>query len=142
MRGWQMVLFKASARVESDLQHAGQAQQHNMPFHITAACHSCPPAFKLTSVHRLLSALCTCSLLYGEQARFFEDEIKPHLKHKRKGTVGMASAGENLNASQFYITAGDNVDSLDGKHTIFGQVSVSLGYWGLPAFRAFAVPLL
>ena len=61
-------------------------------------------------------------LLYGEQARFFEDEIRPHLKHKRKGIVGMASAGENLNASQFYITTGEDLDSLDEKHTIFGQV--------------------
>ena len=30
-------------------------------------------------------------VLYGEQARFFNDEIKPQLKHKRKGMVGMAS---------------------------------------------------
>ena len=34
----------------------------------------------------------------------------------------MASAGENLNASQFYITTADDMDSLDEKHTIFGQV--------------------
>lgn len=26
--------------------------------------------------------------LYGEQARFFQDEINPKLKHKTKGTVG------------------------------------------------------
>ena len=61
-------------------------------------------------------------LLYGDQARFFEDEIRPHLKHKRKGVVAMASAGENLNASQFYITTAEDMDSLDEKHTIFGQV--------------------
>lgn len=30
-------------------------------------------------------------VLYGEQARFFEDEIHPHLKHKKKGVLGMAS---------------------------------------------------
>lgn len=62
-------------------------------------------------------------LLYGEQARFFEDEIRPHLKHKRRGVVGMASAGKDLNASQFYITCGENLDSLDEKHTIFGQLA-------------------
>ena len=28
--------------------------------------------------------------LYGEQARFFEDEIRASLKHKAKGTVSMA----------------------------------------------------
>ncbi|XP_038978486.1 peptidyl-prolyl cis-trans isomerase CYP59-like isoform X2 [Phoenix dactylifera] len=40
--------------------------------------------------------------LYGEQARFFEDEIHPDLKHSKTGTVAMASAGENLNASQVF----------------------------------------
>jgi len=29
--------------------------------------------------------------MYGPQARFFEDEIRPHLCHKRKGVLGMAS---------------------------------------------------
>ena len=62
------------------------------------------------------------SILYGEQARFFEDEIRPHLKHKQRGMVGMASGGKDLNASQFYITTGDELDSLDEKHTLFGEV--------------------
>ncbi|XP_028785380.1 peptidyl-prolyl cis-trans isomerase CYP59 [Neltuma alba] len=55
--------------------------------------------------------------LYGDQARFFSDEIHIDLKHSKTGTVAMASAGENLNASQFYITLRDNLDYLDGKHT-------------------------
>lgn len=38
--------------------------------------------------------------LYGEQARFFGDEIHLDLKHSKMGTLAMASAGENLNASQ------------------------------------------
>jgi hypothetical protein len=38
--------------------------------------------------------------LYGDQARFFSDEIHPDLKHDTLGVVAMASAGENLNASQ------------------------------------------
>lgn len=138
-------------------------------------------------------------LLYGEQARFFEDEIRPGLKHKRRGLVGMASEcgtgrghagtragpcagcaggrrvqagglqastrcgplpgsaqvlpasrwgaagarpqlsrraalrrlrpagkGEDMNASQFYITLEDNLHSLDEKHTIFGEVAEGL----------------
>jgi cyclophilin family peptidyl-prolyl cis-trans isomerase len=60
--------------------------------------------------------------LYGEQARFFEDEIRPHLRHKKKGIVGMAGGGQNMNASQFYITTAAELDSLDDKHTIFGEV--------------------
>lgn len=61
--------------------------------------------------------------LYGEQARFFGDEIHLDLKHSKKGMVAMASAGENLNASQFYITLRDDLDYLDGKHTVFGELA-------------------
>ncbi|GAU41918.1 hypothetical protein TSUD_25590 [Trifolium subterraneum] len=60
--------------------------------------------------------------LYGDQARFFNDEIHIDLKHSKTGTVAMASAGENMNASQFYITLRDDLDYLDGKHT---------GGWGI-----------
>lgn len=61
--------------------------------------------------------------LYGDQARFFNDEIRPDLKHSKMGTVAMASAGENLNASQFYVTLRDDLDYLDEKHTVFGEVA-------------------
>ncbi|KQK15116.1 peptidyl-prolyl cis-trans isomerase CYP59 isoform X2 [Brachypodium distachyon] len=61
--------------------------------------------------------------LYGDQARFFNDEIRPELRHSKTGTVAMASAGENCNASQFYITLRDEVDYLDDKHTVFGTVA-------------------
>lgn len=102
--------------------------------------------------------------LYGDQARFFSDEIHLDLKHSKTGTLAMASAGENLNASQvlfsqmlivkwfyvnkklphqfssgilfrdvsevvlkilmkslcfqFYFTLRDDLDYLDGKHTV------------------------
>jgi peptidyl-prolyl cis-trans isomerase-like 4 len=62
-------------------------------------------------------------VLYGKQARFFEDEIRPELRHKRKGILGMAGTGENQNASQFYITTGDNLHSLDDKRTVFGELA-------------------
>lgn len=60
-------------------------------------------------------------MLYGDQARCFEDEIRPTIKHKKKGMVGMASVGKDTNASQFYITTGDEIVSLDGKHTVRGH---------------------
>ncbi|KAH7557810.1 hypothetical protein JRO89_XS11G0224100 [Xanthoceras sorbifolium] len=41
--------------------------------------------------------------LYGNQARFFSDEIREDLKHSKTGTIAMASAGENLNASQVFF---------------------------------------
>lgn len=55
--------------------------------------------------------------LYGD--RFFSEEIHSDLKHSKRGTVAMASAsssGKNLNASQFYITLRDDLDSLNGEH--------------------------
>lgn len=65
-------------------------------------------------------------LLYGDQARFFEDEIRPGLRHKAKGTVSMASGGADLNASQFLITTRADCDALDERRTVFGHVSEGL----------------
>lgn len=56
------------------------------------------------------------------QARFFDDEITPKLKHGAVGTVGYASTGPNRNASAFYITSRAGVDALDGRRTVFGCV--------------------
>ena len=42
----------------------------------------------------------TIRFLYGEQAKFFEGEIKPRIKHKKRGTVSMANNGDNLHGSQ------------------------------------------
>ncbi|GMP55159.1 hypothetical protein CsSME_00020063 [Camellia sinensis var. sinensis] len=61
--------------------------------------------------------------LYSDQACFFGDEIRLELKHAKMGTVAMPSAGEDLNASQFYITLRDGLDYLDGKHTVFGEIA-------------------
>ena len=65
-------------------------------------------------------------LLDGPGARFFRDEIHPRRKHTAVGVVGMASAGEHRNGSQFYITTGKDLDALDGQHTIFGEVTEGL----------------
>ncbi|KAL6073656.1 Peptidyl-prolyl cis-trans isomerase-like 4 [Balamuthia mandrillaris] len=63
-------------------------------------------------------------LLYGEQARYFEDEFHPSLRHKSKGVLSMANAGqENTNGSQFFITMGEDLDALDDRNTVFGHVA-------------------
>lgn len=64
--------------------------------------------------------------MYGEQARYFEMELLPKLKHTRKGLVSMVGAGEGLLGSQFFITLDENLDYLDDKHCIFGQVTEGL----------------
>lgn len=61
--------------------------------------------------------------LYGSQADAFEDEICPQYTHNKKGMVGMANTGPNTNRSQFYITTrSEDMEYLDGKHTLFGEV--------------------
>ncbi|XP_053192776.1 peptidyl-prolyl cis-trans isomerase-like 4 [Scomber japonicus] len=63
------------------------------------------------------------SKLYGDQARFFEAEKTPRIKHRKKGTVSMVNNGNGQHGSQFLITAGENLDYLDGVHTVFGEVT-------------------
>lgn len=57
----------------------------------------------------------------GKQDKYFNDEIVQEFKHTF-GSVSMASAGPHLNASEFYFTTANSIESLNGKHTIFGQV--------------------
>ncbi|XP_061667905.1 peptidyl-prolyl cis-trans isomerase-like 4 isoform X2 [Syngnathoides biaculeatus] len=64
--------------------------------------------------------------LYGDQARFFDAEKTPRIKHRKKGTVSMVNNGSDQHGSQFLITTGDNLDYLDGVHTVFGEVSEGL----------------
>ncbi|ROI57998.1 Peptidyl-prolyl cis-trans isomerase-like 4 [Anabarilius grahami] len=61
--------------------------------------------------------------LYGDQARFFESEKMPRIKHRKKGTVSMVNNGSEQHGSQFLITTSENLDYLDGVHTVFGEVT-------------------
>jgi cyclophilin family peptidyl-prolyl cis-trans isomerase len=51
----------------------------------------------------------------------FEDEINDH--KIVRGALAMANAGPNTNGSQFFLVTTEAAPWLDGKHTVFGQVT-------------------
>jgi len=64
---------------------------------------------------------CPAGHATGGPGYTFEDEQSGHAV--ARGALAMANAGPNTNGSQFFIVTADACPWLDGKHTVFGQVT-------------------
>jgi len=79
--------------------------------------------------HRVISGFmlqggCPQGTGSGGPGYTFEDEINDH--PVVRGALAMANAGPNTNGSQFFIVTAAECPWLDGKHTVFGEVSAGL----------------
>jgi len=54
----------------------------------------------------------------------FEDELNDH--RVVRGALAMANSGPNTNGSQFFIVTKEEASWLDGKHTVFGEVTAGM----------------
>jgi cyclophilin family peptidyl-prolyl cis-trans isomerase len=54
----------------------------------------------------------------------FDDEHNSH--RVVRGALAMANAGPNTNGSQFFIVTAEECPWLDGKHTVFGEVTAGM----------------
>ncbi|XP_015516732.2 peptidyl-prolyl cis-trans isomerase sig-7 [Neodiprion lecontei] len=65
-------------------------------------------------------------IVLGEKARYYEAEQMPKIKHDRMGLISMVNCGNNMLGSQFFITLGSELQSLDGEHCVFGEITEGL----------------
>ncbi|KOX79313.1 Peptidyl-prolyl cis-trans isomerase-like 4 [Melipona quadrifasciata] len=65
-------------------------------------------------------------IVLGEKARYYEAEQMPKIKHDRSGLLSMVNCGNNMLGSQFFITLGPELQSLDGEHCVFGEITEGL----------------
>jgi cyclophilin family peptidyl-prolyl cis-trans isomerase len=72
----------------------------------------------------MLQAGCPQGTGTGGPGYTFEDEINQH--KVVRGALAMANAGPNTNGSQFFIVTAEDCPWLDGKHTVFGEVTAGL----------------
>ena len=55
-------------------------------------------------------------------SKYFLRETKPKIKHKKVGLISMVDNGSQMHGSQFLITLAPNLDNLDMRCTVFGEI--------------------
>lgn len=61
-------------------------------------------------------------LINGPEYKYYEGEKLPKIRHDVSGLVSMVNCGDNMLGSQFFITIGSKLNSLD-EHVVFGEVT-------------------
>jgi cyclophilin family peptidyl-prolyl cis-trans isomerase len=80
--------------------------------------------------HRIIKSFmiqggCPLGTGTGGPGYTFEDEFNDH--KVVRGALAMANSGPSTNGSQFFIVTAGAAPHLDGKHTVFGEVTGGLG---------------
>ena len=63
---------------------------------------------------------------HGGGAPGYQFPDEPNNRPVVRGVIAMANSGPNTNGSQFFIVTGAAFPHLDGKHTVFGEVTAGL----------------
>jgi peptidyl-prolyl cis-trans isomerase B (cyclophilin B) len=81
------------------------------------------------SIHRVIKDFMIqggCPLGTGTGGPGYQFEDEPNQHRIVRGALAMANSGPNTNGSQFFIVTKDEAPWLDGKHTVFGQVTAGM----------------
>lgn len=61
-------------------------------------------------------------IVYGEDSKYYEAEKMPKIKHNKPGLLSMVNYGNNMLGSQFFVTLGAELKSLE-EHCVFAEVT-------------------
>ncbi|KAK9506307.1 hypothetical protein O3M35_008266 [Rhynocoris fuscipes] len=61
-------------------------------------------------------------IVYGSESRYYEGEKMPKIKHNKPGLLSMVNCGNNMLGSQFFVTLGTDLQSLE-EHCVFAEVT-------------------